>query len=259
MLLVLDVGNTNTVIGLYDGESLVEHWRVATNPRQTTDELGVLFMSLFQARSQDPRRVMSAICACVVPPMVHAITRATRRYFDVDVSFVDANLASQVTLTGVNPREIGADRLVNAVAAHRKYERTCIIVDFGTATTFDVLGADGAYHGGVIAPGIGISLEALTQRASKLPRVEIQRPPSVIGTRTVHSMQSGIVYGYVGLVDGLVERLLEEIRMKLGTDDVRVVATGGLANLIAEDSAYIQSVEPFLTLEGLRLLALGDR
>lgn len=259
MLLVLDVGNTNTVIGLYEGDTLVEHWRVATNPRDTTDELGVLLMSLFRARSQDPSAVQAAICACVVPPMVHAITRACQRYFDVDVRFVDADVASQVKLTGVNPREIGADRLVNAVAAHRKYAQTCIIVDFGTATTFDVLGADGTYHGGVIAPGIGISLEALTQRASKLPRVEIQRPPSVIGTRTVHSMQSGIVYGYVGLVDGLVERLLQEIQGTLGPGDVKVVATGGLASLIAEDSAYIQIVEPFLTLQGLRLLASGDR
>ena len=250
LLLVLDVGNTNTVLGVYEGSELLDHWRVATNPLSTTDELGVLWLSLFAAHRIDPRRVGAAVVACVVPPAVHGITRACSRYFGIDPRFVGVDIDAGIEIAFDDPTEVGADRIVNAVAAFEKYGRACLVVDFGTATTFDVVGSRGDYRGGVIAPGIAVSLEALFQRASKLPRVMIGKPDHVIGTRTVASMQSGIIYGYVGLVDGLVERILEE----MGEPDVHVVATGGLAALITSESHYLSTVEPFLTLDGLRLI-----
>jgi type III pantothenate kinase len=246
--MVKDVGNTNSVLGLYDGAEMIEHWRIATLADRTTDELGVLLVSLFATRGVRPEDISAAICATVVPPLVHTTRRACRRYLDVEPLFVsDLDLGIDVRYS--LPRDVGADRLVNAVAAWEAYHAPCIIVDFGTATTFDVVGADGGYEGGVIAPGLAISLDALYQRASKLPRVEIVRPGAAIGTSTVTSMQAGIVYGYVGLVDGIVHRILDQL------DDprVRVIATGGLAGLISEESSYIEKVEPFLTLDGLRL------
>jgi len=250
LLLVLDVGNTNTVLGLYNGDNLMEHWRVATDSRSTTDELGVLYKSLFSARHIDPATLGGAICSCVVPPMVHGITRACQRYFDLDVQFVGPATHTGISLERVNAKEVGADRIVNAVAAHKKYSQACVIVDFGTATTFDVLSAAGEYLGGVIAPGIGISIDALTERASKLPRVEIRKPSQVIGTSTIEGMQAGLVYGYVGLVDGIVRRIIDE----LDGEHVQVVGTGGFASLIAGDSCYLRDVDPFLTLEGLRIV-----
>jgi len=252
-LFVLDVGNTNTVLGLYEGETLVEHWRVATNPASTTDETGVLYMSLFAARGIDPSAVGAAIVSCVVPNAVHAITRACSRYFDVDARFVGSDIDTGMPVAYGNPREVGADRIVNAVAAYERFGTACVVVDFGTATTFDVVSTAGAYEGGIIAPGLGISLEALFDRAAKLPRVKIERPKTVIGKTTVTSMQAGIVYGYVGLVDGIVERILDELRQS-GVKDVAVVGTGGLAGLIAGDSRYLGTVDPFLTLNGLRLI-----
>ena len=250
-LLALDVGNTNTVLGLHDGERWIEHWRVETHAKTTTDEVGVLYLNLFQARGISPERVNSAIVSCVVPPAVHANRRACQRYFGVEAVFVGPETPSGIEIAYLNPAEVGADRIVNAVAAHALAESACVVVDFGTATTFDVITADGVYLGGVIAPGIGISLEALYQRAAKLPRISISRPDRVIGTHTVESMQSGIVYGYVGLVDGIVERLIDE----LGTTKVEVIATGGLAGLISQDTSRIDRVEPFLTLDGLRMIA----
>lgn len=252
-LLVLDVGNTNTVLGLYRGKELVESWRVATNPASTTDETGVLYMSLFAARGIDPGEVGSAIVSCVVPNAVHAISRACSRYFKVAARFVGNDVQSGMDVAYANPREVGADRIVNAVAAYETYRTACVVVDFGTATTFDVVSATGVYEGGIIAPGLGISLEALFDRAAKLPRVKIQKPETLIGKTTVSSMQSGIVYGYVGLVDGICGRILSELEEQ-GSGEVTVVATGGLAGLIAADSLYIAHVERFLTLEGLRLI-----
>ena len=252
-LLVLDVGNTNTVLGLYRGDELVENWRVATNPASTTDETGVLYMSLFAARGLDPAEVGAAIVSCVVPNAVHAISRACSRYFNVDALFVGTDVQSGMSVAYANPREVGADRIVNAVAAYESYGTACVIVDFGTATTFDVVSAEGVSEGGIIAPGLGISLEALFDRAAKLPRVKIQRPDTLIGKTTVTSMQAGIVYGYVGLVDGICERILAELKGE-DSPEVTVVATGGLAGLIAADSRYIAHVERFLTLSGLRLI-----
>lgn len=249
VLLVIDVGNTNTVLGVYRGEELVEHWRVATNPLTTTDELGVLYLSLFMARGIAPASVEAAIVACVVPPKVHAIRRACQRYFDVEPVFVTPALDTGIAIRYDNPLEVGADRIVNAVAGYARYGGNCVVVDFGTATTFDVVTTPGVYVGGVIAPGLGVSLDALIGRAARLPKVEIMKPASIMGRNTVDAIQAGIVYGYVGLVDGILERVLAEQGASF-----RVVATGGLAALIAEESRFIESVEPFLTLEGLRLI-----
>ena len=250
MLLVIDVGNTNTVLGLYDGLELVDHWRVATNPMQTTDELGVIYLALFGASGIDKRDVHAAIVSSVVPPMVHPIRRACGRYFDVTPVFVTTDTDTGIEVRYDNPAEVGADRIVNAVAAYHRYNQACIVVDFGTATTFDVVLAPGVYTGGVIAPGLGVALEALIGRAARLPKVEIKKPESIMGTNTIAAIQAGTVYGYVGLVDGIVGRILAE---HPGLD-FRVVSTGGLAALITEESAYIESVDPFLTLEGLRLI-----
>lgn len=250
MLLVIDVGNTNTVLGLYDGTELVEHWRVATSPMTTTDELGVLYLSLFAAREIDRRRVKAAIASCVVPPMVHPIRRACRRYFDVDPIFVRPDTDTGVTVDYEHPDEVGADRVVNAVAAYSRYNQPCIVVDFGTATTFDVVLDPGRYVGGVIAPGLGVSLEGLIGRAARLPKVEIKKPDTIMGRNTISAIQAGTVYGYVGLVDGIVARIIAAHPGQ----SFRVVSTGGLAALITEESCYIESVDPFLTLEGLRLI-----
>jgi len=249
LLLVIDVGNTNTVIGLYDGETLCEHWRIATDAQATTDELGVLVLGLLATRDVKRDAVAHAICACVVPPLIHATRRVCRRYFDVEVEFVNAAQDLGMPIRYKNPSEVGADRIVNAIAAYRSVGGACIVVDFGTATTFDVVSGAGEYEGGVIAPGMGISLDALYQRASKLPRVEIVRPTEAVGRTTITSMQSGIVYGYVGLVDGIVQRIFDE-----SDESFVVLATGGLAGLIAGESRFIDRVEPFLTLEGLRLI-----
>jgi type III pantothenate kinase len=250
LLLVIDVGNTNTVIGLYDGSILLEHWRIATKAQITTDEFGVLLLSLLATRSIDPGLIGHAVCACVVPPLMHATRRVCKRYFNIELHFVHAQLDLGMPVLYDDPSQVGADRIVNAIAAYQAVQKACIIVDFGTATTFDVVSDKGEYQGGVIAPGMGISLDALYQRASKLPRVEIVRPEVAVGKNTVASMQSGIVYGYVGLVDGIVQRILDE---REGPTPL-VIATGGLAGLIASESRFIKKVEPFLTLDGLRII-----
>jgi len=254
MLLAIDVGNTNTVFGLFRGEELLETWRIATRRDLTKDEYGVLLRGFFSMSGRALEEVQSIVLASVVPPTIHALAGMCEKYFKRKPLIVGPGIKTGISIFYDNPREVGADRIVNAVAAFEKYKEGVIVVDFGTATTFDCVSGKGEYLGGVIAPGIMISVEALFQSASKLPRVEITRPKQVIGKNTVSSMQSGILFGYVGLVDGIVERIKREYRTP-----PRVIATGGLAGLIAEESVSIEHVDDNLTLEGLRILHYRNR
>ena len=249
MLLAIDVGNTNIVYGLFDGTRLVHQFRVETSRGRTADEYAVILRQLIEMRDIKPDDVRAAIIASVVPALTEPMIELVRRAFGLDALVVGPGIRTGMAILYENPREVGADRIVNGVAAFERYHEGLIVVDFGTATTFDCVSPKGEYLGGVIAPGIQISADALFARAAKLPRVEIARPPRVVGRNTQHSMQSGIVYGYVGLVDGLVERLVEELAFPC-----RVVATGGLARLIAPLSRSIQEVDEDLTLTGLRIL-----
>lgn len=249
MLLCIDIGNTNIVLGLYDGESLAHHWRIATGRERMADEYGPLLLVQLQHVGRQPADVHDAALASVVPPLTGVFVELCRRYIGVDPLVVDAGVRTGVRLRVDNPREVGADRVLDAAAAFRKYGGPACVVDFGTATTFDAISAEGDYMGGAIAPGIGVAAWALAERTAKLPRVEIAPPPQVIGRNTVHSMQSGLFFGYIGLVEGMVARF----RRELG-DDMRVIATGGLAELIAQETDIFQVVDPWLTLEGLRLI-----
>lgn len=254
MLLVVDVGNTNMVIGLYDGERLVHDFRLETSKGRTSDEYHVLLLNLLQLAGVGRSDVRASILASVVPPLNDTVIDAVDRAFDHEIMIVGPGIKTGMPVLAENPREVGADRIVNSVAAYERVGRAAIVVDFGTATTFDCISNKGEYLGGAIAPGMEISANALFARAAKLPRSEIARPPRAIGRNTVHSMQAGIVFGYVGLVDGLVRRLSAEME-----SDVTVIATGGLANLIEPDSETIDEIDEFLTLEGLRLIYLRNK
>jgi type III pantothenate kinase len=249
MLLAIDVGNTNIVLGVFDGAKLVEQWRVGTKTQTTPDEYAMILKDLFGFAGIEFRQIDGVIVSSVVPPLLPAMTEMSRKYFRIEPMVVSHEIRTGITMRYDNPREIGADRIVNAAAAYHLFGGPIIIVDFGTATTFCAVTKAGEYLGGAIVPGIKISAEALFQRAAKLPRVELAKPRYVIGTDTVSSMQSGIIYGYAGLVDGIVERM----RKELGAA-ARVVATGGLAELVAPETKTVQDVRPHLTLEGLRLL-----
>lgn len=248
MLLVIDVGNTNTVIGLMQGERVVQTFRISTVTR-TTDEFGVLLLQLLAHRGFGPSEILGAICSSVVPSVVYTVGKACRRYVGVECLMVGRRLRTGMKVRTDNPREVGADRIVNSVAAIARWGGPVIVVDFGTATTLDCVNAAGEYVGGAIAPGFRISEEALFSKTAQLPRVEVQRPPAAIGTNTVHAMQSGLFWGYVGLVDQLARKCREELGGR-----ARVVATGGMAQLIAEESQMIEEVDPHLTLRGLSLL-----
>jgi len=249
MLLVFDIGNTNIVLGAYEGKELLQHWRISTDRQKTGDEYGMLINNLFTFGGLSIKDIEAIIISSVVPPLVVPLVKMCQRYFSVEPLVVGPGIKTGILIKYENPREVGADRIVNAVAAHHKYGGPLIIVDFGTATTFCVIGENGDYLGGAIAPGIGISTEALFQRAAKLPRIELVKPKTVICRNTVTSMQSGIIFGFVGQVDGIVRRMKEEMGR-----DAFVVATGGLATLIATESSTINAIEHFLTLEGLQII-----
>jgi type III pantothenate kinase len=245
MLLAVDVGNTQTVLGLFEGERLTEHWRLATERERTGDELGVLLHGLFDEETVD------GVClASTVPPLVREYERLADRWLEAPLLVVGPGTKTGIPIRYDDPREVGPDRIVNAVAARERHGAPCIVVDFGTSTNFDVVSPAGEYVGGVLAPGIEISMEALFARAARLVKVDFAEPPTVIGKTTVGGLQSGLVYGFAGQVDGIVEA----IRGELGAPDARAIATGGLADLIAPHSRTISGIDAFLTLEGLRLV-----
>lgn len=249
MLLVIDIGNTNTVLGVFEGKELRAHWRLSTNPEQTADEYGILIRNLFSLEGIEPGRISDIMVASVVPPLNSLIEEMGRKYFGLDALFLGPGTRTGMAVHYDSPQDVGADRIADAVAAFEKYGGPCVVVDFGTAITFDAISEKGEYLGGIICPGIGISAEALFQRAARLPRVEIREPANVIGTSTVASMQSGLFYGAVGQMDGILDRLCAVLGKK-----TRVIATGGQAALVASASRYHPPVEPALTLEGLRLI-----
>lgn len=249
MILVFDIGNTNIVLGVYKDKNLVEHWRISTTTNRTADEYGVLLKALFNDAGLSFKRIKAVVISSVVPPLMMTLDIMSKKYFGFPPLVVGPGIKTGVQIKYENPREVGADRIVNAIAGYELYGGPLIIVDFGTATTFCAITAKGEYLGGAIAPGIGISTEALFARASKLPRVELVKPAAVIGKNTVSSMQSGIIYGFAGQVDAIVTRMKKEM-----TGSPQVVATGGLAELISQESQTIDKVDALLTLTGLRII-----
>lgn len=249
MILVFDVGNTNMVIGVFEKEQLLNHWRIRTDVQRTSDEYGIMLEALFHYHNLDSSLIKAVIISSVVPTLNMELEWMSQRYFNCKPIVVEPGIKTGLPIKYDNPREVGADRVVNAVAAYHKYGAPLIIVDFGTATTFCVISKAGEYLGGAIAPGIRVSTEALVSRASKLPRVELNIPKSLIGKNTVMSMQVGIMYGFVGQVEGIINRMKKEIE-----GQVKVIATGGLGKLIASETDCIDVVDEFLTLDGLRLL-----
>ncbi len=249
MILVFDVGNTNIVLGVYEDKNLVEHWRISTATQRTADEYAVLLKALFEGSGLTFKNIEGIILSSVVPPLMLTLDLMSRKYFGFQPLVVGPGIRTGIQIKFENPREVGADRIVNAIAGYELYGGPLIIVDFGTATTFDAITAKGEYLGGAIAPGIVISTEALFARAAKLPRVELVKPPSVIGKNTVNSMQAGIIYGFAGQVDAVVSRMKKEL-----PGNPLVVATGDMAEIMAQEARTIDKVDPLLTLAGLRII-----
>ena len=254
MLLVIDVGNTNTVLGVFDQAELVHDWRIRTVVDHTVDEYGMLIYNLYKSSKISSQSITDIIISCVVPPMLNILEPLCEKYFNLKPLIVGPGVKTGMPIYYDNPREVGADRIVNAIAAYEKFKQDLIVVDFGTATTFDYVSPKGEYMGGCITPGIMISSEALFERAAKLPRVELGKPKSVVAKDTVSSMQAGIVYGYAGLVDGLVDRIKAEVK-----GNPKVVATGGLAKIVAPETRTIEVVDDMLTLEGLYIIYKRNR
>ncbi|AIQ66272.1 type III pantothenate kinase [Paenibacillus graminis] len=250
MMLAVDIGNTNIVLGVYRGRELLHHFRLSTARQSTADEYGVLIHNLFHMSNISFKDVEGVIISSVVPPLVQVIVEMCVKYIGKEPLLVGPGIKTGLNLRYENPREVGADRIVNAVAAIEQYQCPLVVVDFGTATTFDCIDAGANYLGGAIVPGLGISTEALYQRASKLPRIELEKPKKVIGRNTVHAMQAGIIFGYAGQVEGIVRRIKAEMNAPV----LKVIATGGLATLIAGETDCIDEVNPMLTLEGLRII-----
>jgi type III pantothenate kinase len=249
MLLAIDIGNTNTSLGVFEGETLAAHWRMATVRDRTADEIGVLARQMFALAGIDFQKISAVIVASVVPPLNSAFQKMSEKYFGHPAILVDSRLNLGLKILYNPPADVGADRIVDAVAAVEKYGAPCIVVDFGTATTFDAINENSEYLGGIITPGITILSDALSMRTAKLPRIEIKKPEKVIGDSTVGSIQSGLYYGYASLVDGILRRMIAELG-----ENTQIVATGGLAPLIAEGSELIKTVDENLMLEGLRLI-----
>jgi type III pantothenate kinase len=254
VLLAIDVGNTQTVIGVYRGATRIRHWRVVTEPARTADEYGVLLWTLHRAAGLEIADVDGIVVSCVVPPMIRVLEEVSQTLFQRTAVILGPGVKTGMPILYDNPKEVGADRIANAVAAYARYHDVVIVVDFGTATTFDYVSKKGEYVGGAIVPGLGISLDALFDKTAKLYRVELVKPPRVVGRNTVHAIQAGIVFGYVALVDGLVERIQQENDVR-----ARVIATGGFASLIAPETRTVETTDEFLTLEGLRLIYERNR
>jgi len=255
MLLVLDIGNSNTVIGVYDKDELIHHWRVVTRRAGTADEYGITIKQLMRHADVSCADIEGIAISCVVPPILPMLSELGTNFFKIDPLLVGPGVKTGMAIRVDNPKDVGADRIVNAVAAHNLLNTSAIVVDFGTATTFDYVSENGTFEGGIIAPGMAISTDALFKQASKLPRVELVKPKKVIGKNTVSAMQSGIVYGYAGLVDSLIDRIKDEVKNDMPDEPKPVViATGGLANTVSKVASSINTVDEFLTLRGLHII-----
>jgi type III pantothenate kinase len=258
MLLVFDVGNTNIVLGVYEGDKLKADWRLSTTWQRTADEYGITIINLFEKSNLNYKDVKAVVVSSVVPNIMYSLEHSIRKYFKVEPLIVGPGIKTGINIKYDNPKEVGADRIVNAVAALEIYKRPLIIVDFGTATTFCAVGEKGDYYGGAITPGIKISADALFERAAKLPRIDLTKPSTVICKNTVQSMQAGIIYGYIGQIDYIINKMKQEMK-KLGEAEPYVVATGGLSKLVFPDSSTIDEINPYLTLEGLRIIYEKNR
>ena len=250
MLLVLDIGNSNIVMGAYEGKRLLRHWRISTDRQKTGDEYGILFNELFRYQGIEMSDIKAIIISSVVPPLVVPLRKMCERYFRIRPLIVGPGIRTGIRLNYENPRAIGADRIVNVIGAHEQYGGPLIVIDIGTATTFDIVAENGDFLGGVIAPGLSSSADALFQRAARLPRIELVTPKRIISRNTVSGMQAGIIYGYVGQIDEIVRRMKKE----MGYDEIKVVATGGYARMVSRESKTIDKIDHFLTLTGLRVL-----